>query len=162
MMENGKYIVAYYASGKKDLIIADWEYDDGEMESVLIDVDLSNPLYRQLLETFTIDQISNTTNEKNKWEAEQFKLMVKEISEEYGLLIDPDAEDKFKNNTFTVDHIFNPPTGTDGDDMLFNIKLNIFDMEAVNNSEDTDLKKQLREATTPLEALYIAGKFLYE
>jgi hypothetical protein len=47
-------------------------------------------------------------------------------------------------------------------DLLFNIKLKIFDLPKVTQSNNTELKKKLREAKTPLESLYIAGKFLNE
>ena len=43
-----------------------------------------------------------------------------------------------------------------------NIKLKIFDLPEVVNSSNSELKSKLRQATTPLEALYVAGKFLYE
>jgi hypothetical protein len=61
-----------------------------------------------------------------------------------------------------VDHLFSPPTGDTGTDLLFNIKSKIFDLPAVTQSTNTELKKKLREAKTPLESLYVAGKFLYE
>ena len=46
--------------------------------------------------------------------------------------------------------------------LLFNTKLKIFDLPQVTQSTNSELKKKLREAKTPLESLYIAGKFLYE
>ena len=61
-----------------------------------------------------------------------------------------------------VDNLFNPPEGITGTDLLFNLKLKIFDLPAVTQSTNSELKKKLREAKTPLESLYIAGKFLYE
>jgi len=85
---------------------------------------------------------------------------VKEMALDYGLVYDPNAEQDA--SAHSVDHIFEPPEGDDGTDLLFNIKLKIFDMEQVVNSEDDDLKKELREADTPLKALYVAGKFLFE
>ena len=46
------------------------------------------------------------------------------------------------------------------DDM--NLKVKIFDLPQVSSSTNSELKKKLRETKTPLEALYVAGKFLYE
>jgi hypothetical protein len=45
---------------------------------------------------------------------------------------------------------------------LFNLKVKIFDLPQVSSSTNSELKKKLRETKTPLEALYVAGKFLYE
>ena len=41
-------------------------------------------------------------------------------------------------------------------------ELKIFELDAVTKSENDSLKKELREADSPLKALYIAGKFMFE
>ena len=166
ILENGKFTHARYVSSQKSIIEAIWmwnDYEDGGETPYLqvqVEVDLENPNYITLLDTFTTDEISTMTNEYAKEEEENFKAFVKEMATEYGLVYDPNAEQDAKPHS--VDHIFVPPTGDDGTDLLFDIKLKIFDMEQVVNSEDEDLKKELREADTPLKALYVAGKFLFE
>jgi len=165
ILENGKFTHARYVSSKKDIIEAIWmwnEVEDGETPymQVAIEVDLEDPNYITLLDTFTTDEISTMTDQHAKEEAENFKVFVKEMALDYGLVYDPSAEQDA--SAHSVDHIFEPPEGDDGTDLLFNIKLKIFDMEQVVNSEDDDLKKELREADTPLKALYVAGKFLFE
>lgn len=162
-LENGKFIYAYYATPNKDTILGQW-YDNETEETEWwgIDVDLSSDMYRKVLDTFTIDQINSMSYDQDKKERQGFTDLMVSLGQQYGLLYDPDAEDKFAGNTFTIDHIFNPPAGTEGEDLLFNTKLTIFDLDEVNNSNNTALKKELREATTPLQAIYIAGKFLYE
>jgi len=165
ILENGKFTHARYVSSKKDIIEAIWmwnEVEDGETPymQVAIEVDLEDPNYITLLDTFTTDEISTMTDQHAKEEAENFKVFVKEMALDYGLVYDPNAEQDA--SAHSVDHIFEPPEGDDGTDLLFNIKLKIFDMEQVVNSEDDDLKKELREADTPLKALYVAGKFLFE
>jgi len=165
ILENGKFTHARYVSSKKDIIEAIWmwnEVEDGETPymQVAIEVDLEDPNYITLLDTFTTDEISTMTDQHAKEEAENFKVFVKEMALDYGLVYDPNAEQDA--SAHSVDHIFEPPEGDDGTDLLFNIKLKIFDMEQVVNSEDDDLKKELRDADTPLKALYVAGKFLFE
>ena len=165
ILENGKFTHARYVSSKKDIIEAIWmwnEVEDGETPymQVAVEVDLEDPNYITLLDTFTTDEISTMTDQHAKEEAENFKVFVKEMALDYGLVYDPNAEQDA--SAHSVDHIFEPPEGDDGTDLLFNIKLKIFDMEQVINSEDDDLKKELREADTPLKALYVAGKFLFE
>jgi hypothetical protein len=82
------------------------------------------------------------------------------MATKHGLIYDPAAIDP--QNKLTLDHLFNPPEGKVGMDLLFNIKLKIFDLPEVMQSNNNELKKKLREAKTPLESLYIAGKFLNE
>jgi hypothetical protein len=164
--ENGKFTHARFASSKKDLIEAIWmDYEVSEeigtpFQALGIPCDLEDEAYVKLLETFTTDEISTMTDQWAKEEEENFKLFVKEMALDYGLVYDPNAADRQAGHS--VDHIFTPPEGDEGTDLLFNVKLKIFDMDQVINSDDEDLKKELREADTPLKALYVAGKFLFE
>lgn len=158
---NGKFTYAYFNDSKKNYITATWlNTDEQTYTDIIIPTNLEDADYKNLLETFTVDEISTMTDQKSKDEAQSFELIVKDVAEKYGLVYDPNAADN--KDRLSVDHIFNPPEGDVGTDLLFEIKLKIFDIEEVVNSTNDDLKKQLREANTPLKALYIAGKFLFE
>jgi len=100
------------------------------------------------------------TDQKRKHASIAWESIVKDVATKYGLIYDPAVTNP--QDKLTVDHLFNPPEGDVGMDLLFNIKLKIFDLPAVTQSTNVELKKKLREAKTPLESLYIAGKFLYE
>lgn len=159
-MENGRWTEARFLSSKKDLIAALWLHEESQqLEEILINVDLEEELYVQLLETYTTDEISTMTTEKAKEDQELFLGLVKQMALDYGLVYDPDAAEG--KESLNIDAIFNPPEGDAGTDLLFNIKLKIFELDAVVDSEDSWNKKKLREAKTPLEAFYIAGKFLF-
>lgn len=159
--DNGRFTHARYVSSKKDVIEALWfNEQDSSYHQIAVSTDLENAAYVKLLETFTTDEISTMTNQFAKEEAENFKLFVKNMAVDYGLLYDPNAANR--ESAQSIDHIFTPPEGDEGTDLLFNIKLKIFDMQQVIDSDNNDLKRQLREADTPLKALYIGGKFLFE
>ena len=165
ILKDGKFTWARYVSSRKDYIEATWMRNDvpegtSPYMQVSVRADLENENYVTLLNTFTTDEISTMTDQYSKLQAEDFKTFVKEMALSYGLVYDPNAERDVK--VHSVDHIFEPPAGDDGTDLLFNIKLKIFDLKEVIDSEDEDLKKELREADTPLKALYVAGKFLFE
>lgn len=161
ILSNGRFTHARFTSSQKDQVESIWFDEENETyEQVAIDINLENPLYVKLLETFTTDEISMMTDTYAREEQENFFALVKSIAEDNGLIYNPDAE--VEKDKLEIDHIFNPPEGNDGEDLLFDIKLKIFDMQTVSDSENTELKKQLREADSPLKALYIAGKFLYE
>lgn len=161
IFENGKFTHARYVSSKKDTIEAIWlDETQHQYNQIAISTNLENPAYVKLLETFTTDEISTMTDQFTKEQAENFKLFVKEMATEYGLVYDPNAANR--ETVASYEQIFNPPEGDEGTDLLFNIKLKIFDLPQVVDSENTDLKRELREADTPLKALYIAGKFLFE
>jgi len=161
ILSNGRFTHARFLSSNKNWIEALWlNTDDNTYEEVVIETDLQNKDYVKLLEQYTTDEISTMTDQYAKEEAENFKQFVKEMAEEYGLIYDPAAADQKEH--LDLDQIFEPTDDDAGVDLLFNIKLKIFELEQVLESEDADSKKALREAKTPLEAFYIAGKFLYE
>lgn len=161
ILSNGRFTHARFLSSNKNWIEAIWlNTDDNTYEDVIIETNLESSDYKKLLDQFTTDEISTMTNEYSKEESDNFIQLVKEIAEDHGLIYDPDAVDG--KDRLVIDHIFTPPEGDDGTDLLFNIKLKIFEMQEVIDSTDAELKKALREAKTPIEAFYICGKFLYE
>ena len=160
-LDKGKFINALFASSKKKLILAIWQDNETKQQhEIAIETDLNNKMYVKLLETFTTDEISTMTDQKRKHAAKSWELVVKDIALKYGLIYDPSSTNP--QDKLVIDHLFNPPEGEAGMELLFNTKLKIFDLPQVTQSSNTELKKKLREAKTPLESLYIAGKFLYE
>jgi hypothetical protein len=160
-LDKGKFINALFASSKKKLILAIWQDNETKQQhEIAIETDLNNKMYVKLLETFTTDEISTMTDQKRKHAAKSWELVVKDIAVKYGLIYDPSSTNP--QDKLVIDHLFNPPEGETGMELLFNTKLKIFDLPEVTQSSNTELKKKLREAKTPLESLYIAGKFLYE
>jgi hypothetical protein len=159
---NGKFTHARYVNSKKQEVEAIW-YDEeqGTYTQEAVRCDLENSRYLKLLDTFTTDEISTMTDQHSKNQAENFKLFVKSMASDYGLVYDPNAADPTEK-VHGIDHIFNPPEGDEGTDLMFELKLKIFDMPEVQKSKNKKLKEDLRKAETPLEALFIAGKFLFK
>jgi len=161
ILSNGRFTHARFTSSKKNQVESIWfDEENKTYEQVAIEVDLKSPEYVKLLETFTIDEISTMTDQYAKEETQNFLAIVKDIAEKHDLIYDPDAVNG--KDKLNIDHIFSPPEGDDGVDLLFNVKLKIFELDEVLNSDNGELKKALRESKTPMEAFYIAGKFLYE
>lgn len=160
-LENGRFVNAVYASSKRKLILAIWQHNDNmQQHEVAIETDLNSDTYKKLLETFTVDEISTMTDQKRKMASKNWEIIVKDVAQKYGLIYDPSAVDP--QNKLRLDDLFNPPEGEVGMELLFNTKLKIFDLPQVTQSTNSELKKKLREAKSPMESLYIAGKFLYE
>lgn len=164
-LPEGEFTHAAFFDADKQLIRAiyhEFEDDNGDevFHEIMINVDLEDPVYQKLLETFNLQQIKKMTDEEWDVQKHNFMELVKEVALDTGLIYDPENVDA--ENRLKVDHIFELPEGEVGEEFLFDLKLRVFDMDEVMNSEDADLKKKLREAKTPLESLYIAGKFLYE
>lgn len=157
---NGKFIEAVFTNSKKDTIESLFQFDDGTVEAIILPVDLNNDLYKKLLDQYTIDQITAFTNNRIQRQKENFTEFVMKMCADRGLVYDPNGADE--KSKLVIDNLFTLPEGDVGTDLLFNIKMKCFELPEVVASENTELKKELRKATTPLEAFYITGKFLYE
>ena len=158
--DDGKFIEAFFINNKKDSVEAIFQHTSGERENAIIEVDLNNEVYKKLLESITIDDITAFTAEKFEREQKNFIEFVGAMCKDRGLVYDPNgADDRSK---LMLADLFNPPEGDAGVDLLFNVKMKCFELPEVVASEDTELKKKLRKATTPLEAFYITGQFLYK
>lgn len=161
ILDNGDFTHAEFLDEDKNIIKALFHsVEEDLLTEILVPVDLEDETYQKLLEKFNLQQIKKMTDESREKQRTDFLMIVKDIAETNGLIYDPENADV--ENRLKVDHIFELPEGEFGEEFLFNIKLKIFEMEEVMHSDDADLKKELREATTPLECFYIAGKFLYK
>lgn len=165
ILEDGEFIDACFTDDTKSAVEATWhDFGVDRYYSVFIDVDLKDTNYQKLLEKFNLKQIKNNTFERDAAEREAYLSLVQASALKSGLLYDPNNEDV--SNRLNVDHLFELPEGMIGEEFLFNLKLRIFDMHEVMNcevnEENSKLKTKLREAKTPIECLYLAGKFLYE
>lgn len=159
--DNGEFIEARFLTLDKKDIVTIWKdkFNDTYHE-ITIEASLRDPGYQKLLKKFSIDEIQDQTDNYNTKQEKIFLQYVKEVADFNGLIYDPESAEP--NGRLIIDHLFAIPDGARGQDMLFEIKLKIFDLPAVVNSDNDDLKQQLREADTVLESFYIAGKFLFE
>lgn len=157
----GRFTHARFTDSNKRYIRAIWYSElNNTHEDVVILADLEDRDYQKLLEQFTVDEIATMTNQHAVEVGANFEALVKEIAKNHGLVYDPNAADG--REMLQLEAIFEPSDDDHGENLLFNIKIKIFELEEVAESENTELKKALRECKTPLEAFYIAGKFLYE
>lgn len=158
MRFDGKFIEAYFVNEAKDCIDTVFQHADGTLESVLVEVNLNDDLYKRLIETFTIDKIAQATDARLAEQLDAFHAHVKYIAERDGLIYDPTGG----KNKLNVDDLFTEPADDASTDVLFNVKMKCFELPQVVESTNSELKQQLRKAKTVMEAFYITGKFLYE
>ena len=125
---------------------------------MICDCDPSNQWWALVQKHFTIDEVKKLTTKKIEDENEAFKLYAIESGKSLGYLYDPDAANP--NNRLILENIFTKPEGTKGEDLLFEVKLRVFDIQEVIDSTDETLKTRLRETDNIMEALWIAGQFL--
>ena len=125
--EEPKYIFKdpYWSNKKAKHIIAVVEYPNGKRATASIqDTDGKNPDYKKIIEEFGEEQIDANTEEGLKRREENIKKR----------LARKETEEIRRKQ-----------------EMLFNTKLEAFEIAAVKESKNTDLKRLIRKAKTPLE-----------
>ena len=150
-----------FITPEKDSVMLHYrEVEDGPILDIVLPIDTQDPDFLKILEHFNFDEIQKQTTEFIKVQRQKYLEDVKYLAQDEGLLYD--AHGPNKNGFRPALSMFDEPITEDDQEWLFDLKLAVFDLDKVSESTDNELKKRLRQATTPAETLYIAGKFLYE
>jgi len=117
---NKKILDPYWCNNDKTQVGCQFEYDDGTILNVTVsDTAQGNPDWAEIHETFTKEQIDDNTN---------MMLERKRKEREERDRIDYENAEKMKA------------------DILFQAKLEAFEIEEIKNSTDRDLKSKLRKS----------------
>lgn len=133
-------------------------FDDNGFIEVVGEAETDDPVWSIVMKYFTVDQVNKMTDEKRERDRDSLKAMAIEYGLAEGYIYDPKSEDA--SNRIEINEIFNIPNDQRGQDLLFEIKLRIFETEAALNSTDEDLQQRLRECDSPVEAIWIYGQML--
>lgn len=143
---------AFYTSELRNIVAIERCDEDGNWEGVeYIAADADDPLYQNLLQTYTVDQL----------EAEYQSELIRLRREQEDMIKAMFDEGKIHKNRatsdvasyadflqFVVDH--ENHSADDKEESLFNLKLAAFELDAIENSDDEAMKEGLRTASDPL------------
>ena len=145
---SGKIIEAYYANPDNDTV--EVIYKDGDKASnCYVPVDNENDLYKTLIKEYSSEQISQSTLNRNKLYAKQVRDLV--FAQKTALV-----NQKHKTN---IEDFVNILINFNGDikehlDVMFQLKVRIFEQDTIKKSSNKELKSKIRTSKTPLEILY--------
>ena len=145
---SGKIIEAYYANPDNDTV--EVIYKDGDKASnCYVPVDNENDLYKSLIKEYSSEQISQSTLNRNKLYAKQVRDLV--FAQKTALV-----NQKHKTN---IEDFVNILINFNGDikehlDVMFQLKVRIFEQDTIKKSSNKELKSKIRTSKTPLEILY--------
>ena len=146
------FLNAYFIDNdRKNIEILTTTEDKKSVISSIISYNEKDPSFQALSKFITIDQLHEETYNKKKKEREIFEQKVIEIAKRDGLL----------SNTGRVDNNFFPLVvktifAETNSDHLFTLKLSLFEIDKIRNSKNEELKKQLRQSKTYIQALECA------
>ena len=145
---SGKIIEAYYTNSENDTVEVIYKENDKAVV-FYVPVDHENQLYKDLIKEYDSELISQSTLNRNKLYAKQVRDLV---FEQKTALVNQ----KHKTN---IEDFVNILIGFNGDikehlDVMFQLKVRIFEQDTIKKSSNKELKSKIRTSKTPLEILY--------
>ena len=153
MITKENLIGAYFIDNdRKNIEVLTTSEDKKQIIPTILPFDENNPTFKELTSVITVDDLHENTYQKKKDEQKIFEQKVMEIAKKDGLIVD---DTKIDSGSFQklVTSIFNEP---DNEDHLFALKLAIFELPAIRDSKNDELKKKLRQSKNKIDTLKVA------
>jgi len=147
------FLTAYFIDNERQNIeIESTSEDKKQVISTIIPYDQNNPQFIALSKFMNIDELHESTYERNKKNRELFEQSVIDIAKRDGLVFDQHKLDT-KFYPTLVEAIFN---NNENEDELFALKIALFELDTIRDSSDEEAKKKIRQATNKINALQAA------
>ena len=151
---SGKIIEAYYANSENDCV--EVIYKQGEKAiNHFLKVDFNNQDFKDLIEEYDTDKIAGSTIARNRNYARQLSEMV-----DAGIRAKTDNKIKVKVSVDDfIDSLINfKSADKQSAEILFAMKVKLFEHEKVKSCTDKDIKSGIRSAKNPIEAIKLFDK----
>lgn len=155
MITKENLIGAYFIDNdRKNIEVLTTSEDKKQIIPTILPFDENNPIFKELTSVITVDDLHENTYQKKKAEQKIFETKVMEIAKKDGLVVDDERVDQ---NSFQklVKAIFEQG---ENEDHLFALKLALFELPAITDSKNDELKKKLRQSKNKIDTL----KFAFE
>ena len=150
------FLTAYFIDNeRKNIEVQTTAEDKKSVFTTIIPYEENNPQYQALTKYMNIDQLHESTYQKNKTEQEQFEKSVLKIAEKQGLLLN---KEKLGTDFYPaiIKSLFED---IENKDDLFALKLAFFETDKVMNSENNEVKNKLRKSKNKVEVIQCAIEF---
>lgn len=152
-MEDAKKLInAYFYNSERDQVLVNYIDENDKQLEYTVPVDPDHPLFQQVLQTFSMDDLHENTWVYIKEKSLAFETTVMQIAKRNGQIYDVGTANPklYKEIARIVSLPFDPEADKE---LLFVMKLEIFDLEVIKNCKDRALKSELRKAETPIDVL---------
>ena len=124
--------------------------DELHLTPHIVEADEDNADYKKLLKITTLDAIHEETHKTRKMESEAFMETARMVMKDSGELEKETMLTKTKIFPTVVDNIF---TNMENEDHLFALKLALFELQEIRESDNITAKTALRKAQHKFEVL---------
>ncbi len=151
------FVDAYFIDNERQNIeILATNEDKTKVFPTIIPFDENNDMFRSLKTVMSVDELHERTYQKKKEERILFEEQLKRIAKKDGTLMSSDTKQKDFFPTVVKAIVNNP----DNEDDLFALKLALFEVDEIRDSENTELKSAIRKGKTKAEVLLNALKII--
>jgi len=149
---SGKIIEAYYANSENDTVEVIYKQGEKAINHYL-KVDFNNQDFKDLIKEYDTDKIAESTIARNRNYAKQLSDMV-----DQGIKSKTDVKQRISVEEY-IDDMINFNLGNkQSAEILFALKVKIFEQDKVKNCTDKELLKQLRSSKNPVELISVFSK----
>jgi len=150
---SGKIIEAYFANSENNTV--EVIYEDGKKAiNHYLPVDYNNQDFKDLIAEYSTDKIAEATISRNRRYAQQLSDIV-----DAGMKAKAIQKNRVSSEEIVRSILNFDPKDPKCKEILFTIKVEIFETEKVKGSKDKEKKSALRTAKTPLELLIAYNDF---
>jgi hypothetical protein len=151
------FIDAYFIdSERQNIEILTTSEDKSKVFPTIIPFDENNHMLQALKSVMSIDELHENTYKKKQTERKLFEEQVLNIAKKEGLLFNEQKLDTKFYPTLVKAIVENQ----DNEDHLFALKLALFEVDKIRDSENTELKTNIRKGKTKVEVLLNALKLI--
>jgi len=155
MFNKENFVEASFIDSERKNIEVLTKSDDGKsVIPTIIPFDETNHMFKELMDIKTLDELHEDTHNKKKLEGDLYKEQAIAFAKEAGLVAGDDKSNIVKK---LIEYI---TKNTNNEDDLFALKLGLFEVEDIRNSESIELKKTIRQSKTKAEVLLSALKII--
>lgn len=150
------FLTAYFVDNeRKNIEIQTTTEDKKSVFTTIIPFKEENPQYQALNKFMTLDQLHESTFEKTKTEHELYKEQALNFAKDAGLVGNEIAKDNYFSEIVKL-----ITEDQENEDHLFALKIALFEVEDIRDSESIELKKDIRQSKTKAEVLLNALKII--
>ena len=151
------FVDAYFIdSERQNIEILATSEDKKQVFPTIVPFDENNHMFQALKSRMSVDELHENTYKKKQEERKLFEEQVVRIAKKDGLVFDEYKLDTKFYPTLVKAIVENQ----DNEDHLFALKLALFEVDKIRDSENTELKTNIRKGKTKVEVLLNALKLI--
>ncbi len=149
-------ITAYFIDNDRENIEMMLRSEDKKsVFSEITPFDEDNEQYKILTKFISLDEIHENTYNKKKDERREFEEEVVRIAKRDGLI-----NEDFNSEDYVTNMLKFLTNNPKNEDQLFSLKIAVFENDTIINSDNNDIKRKIRQATTKAEVMINALKII--